>query len=300
MTLNMVSADEAARGIDDLRRCAEVERVVQAESARGSHEQGETESEDGNRMNHRRGTRTNNGKGRSLKSRRPKHKRSSCSEEGETHWEAPGLEVPGVLDTSAGKKDVGDNRQGKMVSAKESAQSSQDISGGCRSIGVADWRSDSYTVHPKVEKSNTKSSPRISTPNITLAARTAYDPVEKGAQRSPSTVLAEPVFRRRERRSKNSLLCQTRGVEDGEQHVMERKQQAKRLALEIAKLRSALRVSNSDLAAERKVRARLEVRLLRAPPFCHGDPLLGVPFGRRYRPVQVLSLPSFSRQNVKG
>lgn len=303
MTVSMVSTDEATRGIDDLRRCTEVGRMVQAGSAGGSYENGETKSDDRNRMNHRRGTRANNGKERSLKSRRPKHKRSSCSKEDtgerrdnyyrqETRWEAPGLGVPGVLDTLAGKKDVGDNGLGKMVSAKEIAQSRQDISGGRRSMGVGDWGSDSYTVHSKVERSTSKSSPRISTPKTTLATRTAYHPVEKGAQYSSSTVLAGQISRRRERRSENRFLCQTGAVEDGDQHAIDRKQQAKRLALEIAKLRSALRVSNSDLAAERKVRARLEVRLRRAPPFCHGNPLLGVPFGRRYRTVQVPSLPS--------
>lgn len=336
MTVNMASTDKAssppmrysshdARGIDDLGRSAGVGWVVQAGSAGESHEQGETEREDGNCMNRRRGTRANNGKGRSRKSRRPKHNQSSCSEEGtverredcvesfrrETHWEPrsdgdAGLEaelfpmpLPGELHTSASKKDGGNNGLGRAVSAKEIGKSSEDISGGRRSEGVADWRSDSYTVHPKGEKSNTKSSPRTSTLEMTSAARTAYHPVEKGAQRSSSTVLAESVSQRRERRSENRLLCQTRRVEDGDQYVMERKQQAKRLALEVAKLRSALRVSNSDLAAERKARARLEVRLRRASPFCHGDPLPGAPFGRRYRTVQIPSLLPFSRQKFE-
>ena len=122
-----------------------------------------------------------------------------------------------------------------------------------------EWQ-DKHDGDPKAEKSKSKSPPRTSASGVMASVTETTDtPLEAAAECLPS-VTEEPVHRRcKTVDRRGNRECHTEGVEHAIEEHSKRTEQAKRLALEVARLRSSLRRSNYDLAAERKARARLEV-----------------------------------------
>ncbi|CAM9913378.1 unnamed protein product, partial [Ascophyllum nodosum] len=121
-----------------------------------------------------------------------------------------------------------------------------------------EWQ-DKHDGDPKAEKSKSKSPPRTSASGVMASVTETTDtPLEAAAECLPS-VTEEPVHRRcKTVDRRGNRECHTEGVEHAIEEHSKRTEQAKRLALEVARLRSSLRRSNYDLAAERKARARLE------------------------------------------